>query len=112
MRSFSILTLAFALAAAPSAAQPTSSQNPRTGKLVELTFANNSDALTAGEEPLIGKVAGWFEQNPDGHVVLDAHATRIGTRIVNRELSIRRAQMIRDRLVELGVDRDRIVITA
>ena len=112
MRIASLTVLALALAAAPALAQPNSSQNPRVGKLAELTFANGSDAISVGEESLIGKIAGWYEQYPDGIVVLDAHASRVGKKLVNRELSIKRAQTIRGKLVELGVDPDRIVITA
>jgi OOP family OmpA-OmpF porin len=107
-----LVTTAIALAAATAFAQPNSSQHPRAGKLAELTFAPGSNALTPGEEPRIGQIAAWALEYPDGIIELDSYADATGARATNQQLSLRRAETVRDLLVELGVDPDRIVVSA
>jgi outer membrane protein OmpA-like peptidoglycan-associated protein len=107
-----LVTTAIALAATTAFAQPNTSQHPRAGKLAELTFAPGSNALTAGEEARIGMIAAWAREYPDGIIELDSYADTTGTRRTNQQLSLRRAQTVRGLLVELGVDPDRIVVSA
>jgi outer membrane protein OmpA-like peptidoglycan-associated protein len=107
-----LVTTAIALAATTAFAQPSTSQHPRAGKLAELTFAPGSNALTAGEETRIGQIAAWAFEYPDGIIELDSFADPTGSLATNQQLSLRRAETIRGLLVELGVDPDRIVVSA
>jgi flagellar motor protein MotB len=108
---FSRLAIAATLVglAGPAQAQR-ASQHPRIGQLAELAFAPDS-ADARGNEEQLGMIAGWAADNPGGYVVLDGHADRTGSDRANMQLSLRRAGAVRDRLIELGVERDQIVIT-
>jgi hypothetical protein len=50
--------------------------------------------------------------NSGGAIVLDGHADPIGTGPYNVGLSLRRAEAVRDQLVKLGIDSERIVIAS
>ena len=52
------------------------------------------------------------EENYDGLVVLDGHADRAEQARGNIRLSLRRARLVRDQLIGLGVDPNQIVVTA
>lgn len=109
------LLFAVLLAAAPAIAGPGRiSQHPREGVLAELEFAQGSADL-AGDlvvNEKLGRVAGWAAQNPDGVIVLSGHADRTGEPGANVQLSLRRAEAVRDQLVAAGVDPAQIVIAA
>jgi outer membrane protein OmpA-like peptidoglycan-associated protein len=97
-------------------ANPKRSQNPRVGQLAELAFAPGAAELPITQREVtqhqLGKVAAWAFENPEGVVVIDGHADREGDRAANVRLSMARARAVRDQLVEVGVDIDRIVIAA
>lgn len=117
MKTGLVTTVLLASAATAALAQPrNASQHPRVGQLAELTFAPGSADLVLDTN---GKVAGkldqaasWAHENPDGMVVLDGHADRIGSEPVNLTLSLARAKAVRERLIAAGVDPDQILIAA
>lgn len=88
------------------------SQNLRVGLLAELKFVDGSTRLPPAAGSQLGRVAAWAEKNYDGLVVLDGHADRAGQARGNIRLSLRRARLVRDQLIGLGVDPDQIVVTA
>jgi outer membrane protein OmpA-like peptidoglycan-associated protein len=106
--------LALALAALRADAEPADlSQHPRIGEMAEIDFDQGSAQLptASGDHDKLGRVAGWALTHIDGLIVLDGHADRNdGTPAV--QLSMSRAEAVRDQLVTLGVDRDRIVLAA
>jgi len=106
-----LLTAAALLAAMSAQAAPNRSQHPQIGELSEVEFELNSAELPKASEQL-GEAAGWAEHNPDGLLVLGGHADRSGDEMQNVELSLHRAEAVRDELVKLGVDPDQIVIVA
>lgn len=55
-------------------------------------------------------VANLLECNPDHTIVLDGYADSVGSEAYNADLSQRRAEAVRDQLVEYGIDRDRILL--
>lgn len=97
-----------ALAATTVAAEPRSTQNPRVGLLAELEFPEGSSRLPDAAGSQLGRVAAWAEENFDGVVVLDGHSDKSG----DIRLSWRRARLVRDQLLALGVDPDQIMISA
>ena len=108
------LLIAICLSASAASAQPT---NARVGKLAELRFERGSSELAAAAkdktQQSLGSVAAWALENPDGLVVIDGHADRTGTNPYNVRLSLRRAETVRDELVDgYGIDPDQIVIAA
>jgi hypothetical protein len=89
------------------------SQHARVGELCEIDFATGSATLPIAttERNQLGQVAGWALTNVDGLIVIDGHADRNdGAAAV--ALSMSRAEAVRDELVTLGIDRDRIVLAA
>src|SRR3954468_2905686 len=109
MRSFATLTLALALAVTPAAAQ---SNHPRAGLIAEISFPDGQLRLPDASGSQLGRVAGWAEENFDGLVVIDGHADGSGPNAGNVRLALRRARLVRDQLLALGVDPSQLVISA
>lgn len=103
-----LVILALAVSTSVAAAEPRSTQNSRTGLLAELEFSEGSARLPDAAGSQLGRVAAWAEENFDGVVVLDGHADKNG----DIRLSWRRARLVRDQLLGLGVDPDQIMISA
>jgi outer membrane protein OmpA-like peptidoglycan-associated protein len=99
-------------AATANASPPNLSQHPRVGELTEIEFSIGSAQVSVDNNQRIGQVAGWAQQNPDGLIVLDGHADTTGDSAQNVELSVRRATAVRDELVSLHVDPERIIVAA
>jgi outer membrane protein OmpA-like peptidoglycan-associated protein len=101
------------LGAATAYAEPQNlSQHPRVGELTEIDFTIGSARISVDNNDRLGQIAGWAAQNPDGLIVLDGHADTTGSSPKNVELSLKRAEAVRDELVSLHIDPDRIVIAA
>ena len=107
------LLFAICLSASAVDAQPT---NARVGELAQLRFAPGSSEMSivadAQTQIVIGKIAAWAIQNPDGMIVVDGHGDRAGNERVAVRLSLRRAETVRDKLIETGVNPDQIVLAA
>jgi outer membrane protein OmpA-like peptidoglycan-associated protein len=103
-------------AGAAALAQPNASLHPRVGQLAAVTFARGSAEVvfdTNGKVAAkLDQAASWANENPDGMIVLDGHADRLGSEPVNLRLSMERAKAVRDRLITAGVDPDQILIAA
>lgn len=107
-----LLLLALVTASTASAEPRNMSRSPRVGLLAEIKFTAGSARLPDAAGSQLGRVAAWAEEHFDGLVVLDGHADRIGTARGSLELSLKRARLVRDQLIGLGVDPDQIVMTA
>lgn len=88
------------------------SRNPRNGLLAELTFAEGQLRLPDAAGSQLGRIAAWAEENFDGLVVIDGHADRTGPSAGNVRLALRRARLVRDQLLALGVDPNQLIISA
>jgi hypothetical protein len=106
MKVLALLLLAATTTVA--AAEPRSTQNSRVGLLAELEFSEGSTRLPDAAGSQLGRVAAWAEENFDGVVVLDGHSDKNG----DIRMSWRRARLVRDQLLALGVDPDQIMISA
>ena len=71
-------------------------------------FDYDSDNAQLGSDITFARVIEKLESTEDGNVLLVARASRLGNKIYNRTLSYRRALAVRDELVGLGVESDRI----
>ncbi len=78
----------------------------------EVNFAFDSAALPSSSDATLQQMAEVAAAHPDQRIVLDGHADPIGNAPYNVALSLRRAESVRDALVKLGVDGERIVISA
>jgi outer membrane protein OmpA-like peptidoglycan-associated protein len=77
-----------------------------------LLFRNDSIELGAAERAEIASAAAWLRENPNKVLIVEAHASRIGTDDYNADLSARRGDRVRAMLVTLGADPRRIVVGA
>jgi outer membrane protein OmpA-like peptidoglycan-associated protein len=75
----------------------------------EVFFGFNSAELSNATSEL-GPIVKWAKEHPTGSIVLDGSADSTGSAAYNIRLSARRAESVRDRLVSMGIDQDRIVM--
>ena len=75
-------------------------------------FANGSASLSAKSKARLRQNAKWLQQNPGKSVSVEGHANTVGNPDANQALSQRRAELVKDYLVELGVDESRISVQA
>ena len=71
-------------------------------------FATNSAALLPGSQPEIQRVADVLRQYPETNIQISGHTDSQGNEVYNQQLSERRAQAVRDALVGMGVNPQRI----
>lgn len=76
--------------------------------LLGVTFDTNSDQLMANARSLLVGTADALKGQQDLEVELAGHTDSIGIEEYNRELSQRRADSVRNYLIELGVSGDRL----
>ena len=75
---------------------------------VRILFESGSDVLTQESRAVVESIAGIFSQYPDISIEIDGHTDSSGSAAVNLKLSQLRANAVRDYLVELGIDADRL----
>ena len=86
-------------------------QQTERGLLVTLgdvLFAFNKAELSAQAGPRLDKLANFLKQFPDRKLLIEGYTDSVGSDSYNQDLSDRRAQAVRDALVQRGVDTSRI----
>lgn len=74
-----------------------------------LLFAFDSASLDAEAGAALAAQARWLNLNPQARLRLEGHADLVGGEPYNARLGLRRARAVARRLVELGVNPDRLV---
>ena len=87
---------------------PAPSDESETSPVSEVFFG--FDSSTPSSTPELGAIFRWAYEHPTGSIVLDGSADSTGPAAYNVRLSARRAERVRDQLVAMGVDEDRIVV--
>lgn len=77
-----------------------------------LDFAFDSAQLPANADAALTALVKDADSKPGQRIVLDGHADSTGDAAYNVNLSLRRALAVRERLISLGVDGDRIVVAS
>ena len=77
--------------------------------LGDVLFASGKANLLPGSQRTIDKLAAFLEENPERKVLIEGHTDNIGSTTYNLDLSLRRAQAVKEALVAKGVDPERIV---
>lgn len=85
----------------------TPSKTKKAKKISTLYFKDN---LTLKNEENITEVADYMKENNISKVKLVGHSSRSKNRIKNAELSVKRADEVRQKLVKLGIEKSRIAI--
>lgn len=86
-------------------------QQTERGLLVTLgdvLFAFNKAELSAQAAPRLDKLANFLQQFPDRKLLIEGYTDSVGGDAYNQSLSERRAQAVRDALVQRGVGSARI----
>jgi peptidoglycan-associated lipoprotein len=71
-------------------------------------FATDSHDLTEEAGPIIQAQAAWLQRYPGVLVTIEGNADERGTREYNLGLGARRAQAVRERLIQLGLRAERV----
>ncbi len=75
---------------------------------LNITFDFNSAAITSESAREIEKLAAFLKTYKELTVNIEGHTDSLGPAEYNKRLSIRRARAVADRLIELGVEADRV----
>jgi peptidoglycan-associated lipoprotein len=78
---------------------------------VDLLFETDSANLTSSARSQLMQLATWAKCTPKGALILEGHADPRGTQAHNLKLSGDRAAIVRQKLIEMGVPSDRVVVT-
>lgn len=81
----------------------------RPERIEGLLYTFGSSELSAESEAALKELYRLLIDNPKVRLRLTAHTDRIGDAAYNAALSLRRAEYLRERLVALGIERDRLV---
>ena len=77
-----------------------------------LYFEFDSDELTAESRALVNEVQAAVKTYPAPQVAVVGHTDTSGSATANIGLGLRRAEVVRMRLIEVGIDRSAIVVTS
>jgi outer membrane protein OmpA-like peptidoglycan-associated protein len=77
----------------------------------EVFFDTDSSLLTYANESELEDLADWARCKKGNVIKLAGHADRRGTVDHNAQLSADRAIAVRDKLIDLGAPRERVVVT-
>ncbi|MBE1877783.1 OmpA family protein [Myceligenerans pegani] len=77
-------------------------------EIPNITFVTDSARLTRDGKKVVRQAARVLEEHPDVRVRIEGHTDSRGDEDDNQRLSERRARTVLDRLVDLGVDEDRL----
>lgn len=75
-----------------------------------VAFAHNSARLDGDAYAQIDTAAKWLRMHSSHRIVLEGHTDRLGVDVYNEDLSTRRIQAVRDRLMAWGIKADRIIM--
>lgn len=79
--------------------------------LQDVLFQTASHTLRPGAAERLRPLAGYLVANPEVRVRIDGHTDSVGSDSYNQALSQRRALTVRGALEEMGVERDRFIVT-
>ena len=85
----------------------TPSKTKKAKKISTLYFKEN---LTLKNEENVKEIADYIKENNISKVKLTGHSSRSKNRIKNAELSVKRADEVRQKLVNLGIEKSKITI--
>jgi len=75
----------------------------------EIHFPENSSSLAEDDRRDLQVVAKHMLAHPEIGIVIIGHTDDIGDRNVNKKVALKRAKIVRDYLIEKGVEKNRII---
>jgi outer membrane protein OmpA-like peptidoglycan-associated protein len=91
-----------------SPARPAPGERGQVLNLGDLRFASGASRLQAGGTRHLLALAEFLRRHPDQRVAIDGFTDNVGSEADNLTLSTRRAEAVREALVDLGVDAARL----
>jgi outer membrane protein OmpA-like peptidoglycan-associated protein len=82
--------------------------NRRSLVLQDVHFAHGKAEILPDSRSILNAVAASLRANPDVRVMVEGHTSSVGTRDVNLQLSLARANAVRDYLTGRGIAADRL----
>lgn len=79
--------------------------------LEDLVFEPGTAQLVADAAAGLARVAAWLRSQPSLPVRIEGHTDATGSPQANRQLSLRRAEAVRDALLAAGIDAARIAVS-
>lgn len=76
--------------------------------LSDILFETNKAEIASGAERSLSKIAEFLNKYPKQSIVVEGHTDSTGTSSYNQDLSERRAASVREKIVSMGVDGNRI----
>lgn len=76
----------------------------------DVTFPNESAWLHTAEIDALHNTAQWLKEHPRYRIVLEGHASSVGTHAYNEDLATQRVNMVRKQLMKYGVSPERVVL--
>ena len=76
--------------------------------LGDVLFETGKATLLPGAQRAIDKLAQFLEENPEREVLIEGHTDNVGSATYNLDLSLRRAQAVKEALAAKGIDPERI----
>ncbi len=73
-----------------------------------INFETNSATITQDSDPILRKALNTLRTNPDLRVEIQGHTDDVGSSAANQRLSERRANAVRDYMVQNGIDGSRM----
>lgn len=93
----------------PAAPRPGEGDTDREALRVQTVYFDlDSSVLKPSEVGKVETVAGYLASNPSHAVIIEGHCDERGTEEYNRALGERRAQSVREALVRMGADANRV----
>jgi len=81
-----------------------------TGVVQGIYFEQNKATIRAQSSPVLGKAAKVFGQFPSVNIEISGHTSSEGDEAFNQQLSLDRAQAVKDWLIKAGTPSERITI--
>ncbi|HEY1546699.1 MAG TPA: OmpA family protein [Kofleriaceae bacterium] len=103
----------FTLVSPPPPAHPALAASDGASPIEPTTlvnFANDSYQLDSASVSQVRDVAAWMKSHPNENVVVQGFTDRTGSHAYNVGLAKRRAERVRDHIVQQGVAAERVVI--
>ncbi|XKH02214.1 OmpA family protein [Marinobacter nauticus] len=78
--------------------------------LGDVLFASGSANIQGGTNQNLVKLVNFLNQYPERQVVIEGHTDNVGSAAFNRDLSLQRAESVREFLIDHGVDSRRLTV--
>ena len=75
-------------------------------------FEPNEDKLSAANRKVLDKYGGFWKMFPELRMVINSHSDSKGSAFINRKLTLKRANLAKNYLINLGIDQNQIEINA